>query len=87
MKKCVLLTGGLEVSFSIFTSLRRILTLFQTADPYQAALVRAVGYGSTLLAYRNMRRYDPTLVGLTINFFVVCTNVKCIYMIIHIGWS
>ena len=26
--------------------------------------------------YGNMIRYDPTLVILTINFFVLCTNVK-----------
>ena len=30
--------------------------------------------------YRNMIRYDPTLVDLTSNFFVLCTNVKvCLY--------
>ena len=43
------------------------------ADPDQAALVRS---GSTLFAYGNMIRYDPTLVDLTSNFFVLCTNVK-----------
>ena len=34
--------------------------------------------GSTLFAYGNMIRYDPTLAELTSNFFVlhVCTNVK-----------
>ena len=29
-------------------------------------------------------RYDPTLVDLTSNFFVLCANV---YVIIHSGWS
>ena len=33
-----------------------------------------------------MIRYDPTLVDLTSNFFVLCTNVKA-YIIIHSGWS
>ena len=31
-------------------------------------------------AYGNMFRYDPTLVDLTSNFFVLCTNVK-VYLI------
>ena len=36
----------------------------------------------------NMIRYDPTLVNLTRNFFVPCTNVKVyLYIIIHSGWS
>ena len=34
-------------------------------DPYQAALVRAALSGSTLFAYENMIRYEPTLVDLT----------------------
>ena len=46
------------------------------ADPDQAALVRAALSGSTLFAYGNMINYDPTLVDLTSNFFVQCTNVK-----------
>ena len=46
------------------------------ADPDQAALTRAASSGSTLFAYGNMIRYDPTLVDLTSNFFVLCTNVK-----------
>ena len=32
--------------------------------------------GSTLFAYGNMIRYDPTLVDLTSNVFVLCTNMK-----------
>ena len=43
------------------------------ADPDQAALVRS---GSTLFAYGNMIRCDPTLVDLTSNFSVLCTYVK-----------
>ena len=43
------------------------------ADPDQAALVRAARLGSTLFAYRNMIRYNPTLVGLTSKFFVLCS--------------
>ena len=48
------------------------------ADPDQAALVRAAWSGSTLFAYGNMIKYDPTLVDqtLTSNFFVLCTNMK-----------
>ena len=51
-------------------------TFANRADPDQAALVRAVRSGSTLFAHGNMIRYDPTLVDLTSNFFVRCTNVK-----------
>ena len=29
-----------------------------------------------MFAYGNMIRYDPPLVDLTCNFFVLCTNVK-----------
>ena len=45
-------------------------------DPDQAARVRAACSASTLFAYGNMIRYDPTLVELTSNFFVLHTNVK-----------
>ena len=31
---------------------------------------------NTLFSYGNMIRYDPTLVDLTSNFFVLCTNMK-----------
>ena len=41
------------------------------ADPDQVALVRAAWSGSTLFAYGNMTSYDPTLMDLTSNFFVV----------------
>ena len=42
-------------------------TFSNRADPDQAAPERAYG---------NMIRYDPKLVDLTSNFFVLCTNVK-----------
>ena len=42
-------------------------------DTDQAALVRVSA--STLFAYRNDIS-DPTLVDLTSNFFVLCTNMK-----------
>ena len=45
------------------------------ADPDKAALVkliRASRSGLTLFAYGNMIRYDPTLVNLRSNFFVLC---------------
>ena len=65
-----------------------IVTPFHTfanrADLDQAALVRAAGSGSTLFAYGNMFKYDPTLVDLTSNFFVLCTNMK-VYFIIIVG--
>ena len=35
----------------------------------------------------NMIRYDPTLVGLTSNFFFLCVNIYGIYKIMHSGWS
>ena len=54
---------------------RNILTLYLTetrfktfanrADPDQAALIRAALSGSTLFAYGNMMRYDPTIVNPT----------------------
>ena len=63
-------------------------TFANRADPDQAALIRAALSGSTLFDYGNMIRYDPTLVDLTSNFFVLCTNLKKnIYIIIHNGWS
>ena len=50
------------------------------ADPDQATLVRAALSGSTLFAYGNLIRFEPTLVDLMSNFFVLCTNVKvCLY--------
>ena len=53
-------------------------TFANRADHDQAALVRAASSGSTLFAYGNLirSRYDPTLVDLTNNFFVLRTNVK-----------
>ena len=51
-------------------------TFANRANPNQAALVRAAWSGSTLFAYGNTMRYDPTLVDLTSNFFVLCTNVR-----------
>ena len=51
-------------------------TFANRADQDQAALVRAAWSGSTLFAYGNMIRYDPTLVNLTGNSFVLCTKVK-----------
>ena len=51
-------------------------TFANRADTDQAALVRAASSGSTLIAYGSMIRYDPTLVDLTNNFFVLCTNMK-----------
>ena len=51
-------------------------TFANKADPNQAALVRAARSESTLFAYGNTIRYDPTLVDLTIYFFVLYTNMK-----------
>ena len=51
------------------------------ADPDQAALVRAAWSGSTLFAYGNMIRYDPTLCSMYQPIW------KFIYLIIHSGWS
>ena len=48
-------------------------TFANRADPDLAALVRAAGSGSTLFAYGNIIRYDPTLVDLTSN----CSMYKC----------
>ena len=53
------------------------------ADPDQAALIRAALSGSTLFAYRNMSRYDPTLVVLPCNFYVQTFQ----FINIHSVWS
>ena len=45
-------------------------------DPDQAALTRAAKSGSALFGHGNMIIYDPALVDLTCNVFVLCTNVK-----------
>ena len=57
-------------------------TFANRADPDQAAITS----GSTLFAYGNMIRSDPTLVELTSSFFILCTKMK-VYIIIHSGWS
>ena len=49
-------------------------TFANRAGPDKAALVRAALSGSTLFAFGNIR-YDPKLVDLTNNLFVLCTNV------------
>ena len=47
------------------------------ADSDQAALVRAACSGSSLFAIEiKYDISDPTLVDLTNNFFVLCTNMK-----------
>ena len=51
-------------------------TFANREDPDQAALIRTASSGSTLFASGNRIRYDPRLVELTINFFVLCTNMK-----------
>ena len=38
-----------------------------------------------MFAYGNMIRYDPTLVDLTNNFFVLCTKVK-VYLYDYSLW-
>ena len=40
---------------------------------------------STLFAYGNMIRYDLTLVDLTSNYFVLCTNMK-VYLYNYSRW-
>ena len=42
----------------------------------KVSIVRAAWSGSALFAYGYRIRYDPTLVDLTSNFFVLFTNVK-----------
>ena len=50
-----------------------VLTLYLIEAPFN---VRAALSGSTLFAYGNRIRNDPTLVDLTSNFFVLCINMK-----------
>ena len=52
-------TGAIERPFNTFAN---------RADTNQAA----ARSGSTLFAYENMIRYDPTLVDLTSKFFALC---------------
>ena len=81
----------------LFSTISRSLTLYlietsfntfaNRAVPDQAVLVRAARSGSIGFTHRNMLRYAPALVDLTSNFFVLCTNMKFIYIIILSGWS
>ena len=48
-------------------------TFANRANQDQAALVRAAISGPILFAYGNIIGYDPTLVDLTSNIFVLCT--------------
>ena len=64
------------ILFTFYSIKTPFNTFANRADPDQAALLRATGSGSTLFAYENMIRIDPTLVDLTSTFFVLCTNVK-----------
>ena len=54
------------------------LSLYVIEMPFSMFANRAVPdqAASTLFACGNMIRYDPTLVELTSNFFVLFTNVK-----------
>ena len=64
---CNSLTNYLiETPFNTFTN---------GTGPDQAALKR-----STLFAYGNMIRYDPTLVDLKSNFFVLRKNMKSLFI-------
>ena len=57
----------IETPFNIFTN---------RVDPDLTAFIRATRSGYTLFACENMIRYDPTLVDLASNFFVLCTKLK-----------
>ena len=73
------------------------LTLYQIEKPFntfanradldRAALIytRAARSGSTLFAYGNLIRYNPTLVGLISYFFVLYTNMK-VYLSKYSNW-
>ena len=58
------------------------MSLANTADQDLAALT-----GSTLFAYENMIRYDPTILDLISNSLFYVQTVKFIYIIIKSGWS
>ena len=64
------------------------LTLYLIEMPFNAfANIADLDQGLlSLLINGNMIRYDRTLVDVTSNFFVLCTNMN-IYIIIHSGWS
>ena len=49
-------------------------TFANRADPDQAALIYKRVY--SFIAYGNRIRYDPTLLDLASNFFVLCSNMK-----------
>ena len=71
------------------TQIKNPWTLYGIETPFNPFANRAGWSGCTLFSYGNVIRYDPTLVDLTSNFFVLC-NVqtwKFNYIIIHSGWS
>ena len=63
-------------NLTLYLIVTPVNTFANRADPDQAALIRAAWSRSTLVAYGNMIGYDPTLMDLTSNFFVLCTNMK-----------
>ena len=74
---------------------RRVLTLYLIETHFNAFANRADPdriYNSCIIRVCSVCLWkydiaDPTLVELASNFFVLCTNMKFIYIIIHCGWS
>ena len=75
--------------FSLFSKVYKGSILCLIEIPFKTFANRAAWSGSTLFAYGNMIRYDPTLVDMTSVFFLFhVQRQKLIYIIIiHSGWS
>ena len=69
LKMCIRDTGP-EQNLVLFNPVHHRDAFAIRADPDQADLLRAAWSVSTLFAFGNMIRYDPTLVYLTSNFLV-----------------
>ena len=72
----ILVTSKIEINILNPLPHRCLLALLQTVQTKTRQLLQELSDLSTLFAYGNMIRYDPTQVDLTSNFFVLCTNLK-----------
>ena len=73
-----------EQAINPFTSQRCFLALLQTEQTQIRQLLLVLSDQGLLCLWKNMIRYDPTIVDLTSNF-VPCTNTIVYYIIIHSG--
>ena len=79
--------GRLSWSLNLYLIETPFDTFANGANPDLVALTGVVRSGSTLFAYGSVDRCGPTQVNLTSNLFVLFTNGKVYYTIIHSEWS